>query len=108
MAKIKTPVEGFSGVVVGVSFHKGEAESKDPAAIQYFERHGYGVEHDPETPAPLTQPAKSASKADWAAYATQEGKDVDGLSADDIKALFISTDPATGADGGEGKSEPTE
>ena len=36
----------------------------------------------------LDRPAASAKKADWAAYAVQEGHDVEGLNKDDIVALF--------------------
>lgn len=36
----------------------------------------------------LDRPTASASKADWAAYAVQEGHDVEGLKRDDIVALF--------------------
>lgn len=36
----------------------------------------------------LDRPSTAASKADWAAYAVQEGHDVEGLKRDDIVALF--------------------
>lgn len=105
MATITTPVEGFTGVVVGVHFKDGAGETDNASAIQYFERHGYTVTAG-EDPAPLTQPAKSASKAEWEAYATQEGKDIDGLTADQIKALFIAPEtpqtPAKPEDGNPG------
>lgn len=45
MAKITTPVEGYTGVVVGVSFADGQGETEDAAALAYFARHGYTVEH---------------------------------------------------------------
>ena len=41
MAKFKTPVEGFTGVVAGVTFKDGVGETDDAAAIAYFDRHGY-------------------------------------------------------------------
>ncbi|QIK63842.1 hypothetical protein G7068_13805 [Leucobacter viscericola] len=44
MAKIYTPVKGFTGNVAGVDFVNGEAETDDPRALAYFERHGYKVE----------------------------------------------------------------
>lgn len=56
MVKINTPVEGFDGIVVGVTFTKGAGETSDPAKIQYFERHGYTVES--EAPADPFDPAK--------------------------------------------------
>lgn len=43
MATITTPVEGFTGVVIGVTFADGKGETKDDAKIAYFRRHGYGV-----------------------------------------------------------------
>lgn len=36
----------------------------------------------------LDRPSASASKADWAEYAVQEGHDVEGLKRDEIVALF--------------------
>ena len=44
MAKITTPVKGFTGTVVGVVFVDGVGETDDQSAITYFTRHGYGVE----------------------------------------------------------------
>jgi hypothetical protein len=42
----------------------------------------------------LERPAKSAAKGDWAAYAVQEGHDVEGLKKDDIVALFPEDEEA--------------
>lgn len=36
----------------------------------------------------LERPAKSASKADWVAYAAQEGHETDGLTKEDLQGLF--------------------
>lgn len=44
MAKIYTPVNGFTGQVAGVDFVKGVGETDNPRAIAYFKRHGYRVE----------------------------------------------------------------
>ncbi|MBM4542741.1 hypothetical protein GS463_27590 [Rhodococcus hoagii] len=44
MATINAPVKDFTGVVAGVHFADGQAETDNEAAIQYFERHGYGVD----------------------------------------------------------------
>lgn len=44
MAVVKTPVEGFTGTVVGVTFTDGVGETDDLAALAYFERQGYEVE----------------------------------------------------------------
>lgn len=106
MATIKTPVEGFDGVVVGVTFTNGSGKTSDPAKIQYFERHGYGVEHDPETPTtppappappsgdtppPTEAPRGNASQDEWLAYAKEQGRtdeELDGMTRDQIRDLF--------------------
>lgn len=44
MARVKTPVKGFSGTVAGVTFDDGVGETKDARALAYFERHGYEVD----------------------------------------------------------------
>ncbi|WP_104088011.1 hypothetical protein [Arthrobacter sp. GMC3] len=44
MATINTPVKGFNGVVVGVTFTDGVGESDDVASLEYFGRQGYKVE----------------------------------------------------------------
>ena len=44
MAKVTTPVPGFSGRVAGVSFEDGVGETDDEAALAYFDRQGYGVD----------------------------------------------------------------
>jgi hypothetical protein len=75
--KLKTPVEGFSGVVAGVTFVNGEGETDDPSVLPYFERHGYTVAAekkaapaaDKKTPAPKASEKKAAPAADPAAPA---------------------------------------
>lgn len=57
--RIQTPVEGFTGEVVGVSFVDGFGETEDENAIAYFIRQGFGLdgstpegaEPEPETEA---------------------------------------------------------
>lgn len=44
MATVRTPVEGFTGQVVGVDFADGVAEVSDEGALAYFARHGYAVD----------------------------------------------------------------
>ncbi len=61
MAHIQTPVKGFTGIVAGVSFANGVGTSDDPAALAYFERHGYDVM--PHAPKPSKTPAKGTSKS---------------------------------------------
>lgn len=43
MAKITAPVKGFNGVVVGVTFTDGTAETDSEQAVNYFRRQGYTV-----------------------------------------------------------------
>ena len=47
MARITTPVKGFTGKVAGVAFADGHGETTDPVALGYFRRRGYTVEADP-------------------------------------------------------------
>lgn len=42
--RIQTPVKGFTGDVVGVSFVDGFGETKDENAIAYFIRQGFGLD----------------------------------------------------------------
>lgn len=42
--RIQTPVEGFTGEVVGVSFVDGFGETEDENAIAYFIRQGFGLD----------------------------------------------------------------
>lgn len=50
MAKITAPVAEFNGVVAGVHFADGKAETENEAALAYFERQGYGVDGPAEDP----------------------------------------------------------
>lgn len=51
--RVTTPVAGFSGVVAGVAFADGAAETSNRAALAYFRRHGYGI-----APAESVKPAR--------------------------------------------------
>ena len=42
--RIQTPVEGFTGEVVGVRFVDGFGETEDENAIAYFIRQGFGLD----------------------------------------------------------------
>lgn len=57
MASIKSPVEGFTGIVVGVHFKGGVGETDNEGALNYFGRHGYTVE-TPQEPAGPFDPSK--------------------------------------------------
>lgn len=75
MAKITTPVKGFTGTVVGVSFTDGVAETDNAGAIAYFTRKGYGVEQEPQGPAfPEGTPDESWKGPQLKAYA--KAKDI--------------------------------
>lgn len=55
--RIQTPVEGFTGEVVGVSFVDGFGETEDENAIAYFIRQGFGLEGSaPEGTEPEVEP----------------------------------------------------
>lgn len=58
---VRTPVEGFSGVVANVQFVDGVGESDDPNALVYFRRHGYEVE---EVAKPKTASRRKTSKSE--------------------------------------------
>lgn len=54
--RIQTPVEGFTGEVVGVSFVDGFGETEDENAIAYFIRQGFGLDGSaPEGTEPETE-----------------------------------------------------
>lgn len=74
---IKTPVEGFNGIVAGVQFIDGVGSTDDEGAIAYFERQGYevagDVSDDVERKYPLGDPSDKWTKADLLAYAEDHG-----------------------------------
>lgn len=99
MAVLITPVKGFSGPgVAGLMFDAGYAETDDPAVIAYARRHGYTVEDEDEPPHPppsgdtgpddTERPARSASKAEWVAYAVAQGADQDDAEQSTKDALI--------------------
>jgi len=48
MARITTPVPGYSGPgPAGVMFQDGEGHSKDPAVLDYCRSAGYGIDDEP-------------------------------------------------------------
>ncbi|MEV8395597.1 MULTISPECIES: hypothetical protein [unclassified Streptomyces] len=57
MARITTPVPGYSGQGPGnVYFSNGVAESDDPAVLAYCRAAGYGINADPPEPESPTVP----------------------------------------------------
>ena len=93
LTKVTTPVLGFTGESVGVSFRDGVGHTDNPAALAYFRSQGYGVE---EAGAPADAdpaPRKSASKADWAAYAVAHGmtaEEAETLTRDQLVERFTT------------------
>lgn len=77
---IKTPVEGFNGLVAGVHFTAGVGKTDDEAAIGYFERQGYevagDVSDDTERKYPLGDPSDKWKKAELLAYADDRKIDI--------------------------------
>ena len=71
MAIVKTPVEGFTGKVVGVNFLDGVGESTDPLALAYFARQGYTIEPGPSSDEGA--PSKSWTKKEIVAFLTERG-----------------------------------
>lgn len=83
MATIKTPVEGFSGQVVGVTFTDGVGETDNPAALAYFARQGYAISGAAKAPA--TGGSKPAGDGPSQAELKSRAKDL-GVSASGSKA----------------------
>ncbi|GAA1642576.1 hypothetical protein GCM10009700_31750 [Brevibacterium sanguinis] len=50
MKRVTTPVQGYTGTVAGVVFSDGQGRTDDPAALAYFERHGYRVTDEEPDP----------------------------------------------------------
>ena len=97
MAKFKTPVEGFNGVVAGVSFSDGVGETDDEHAIVYFIRHGYktGTKEPGTAPAGKVKPKAARKPKAAAKTGTKEPAAVE----DDVTAK----DAPSTADGAEEK-----
>lgn len=114
MPKITTPVEGFNGIVVGVTFTKGEGETDNPAALAYFERQGYTVEGAGETGYPEGDPTDKWTKDQLTAFAEAKSINVDDAKtkADLLAAVTAkpsdTPDGTTSADGGnaDGNKQP--
>lgn len=62
MAKIKSPVKGYTGVVVGVQFINGEGETDREAALAYFKRQGYSIEESKKAATGKTDAEPSAAE----------------------------------------------
>lgn len=103
VATIKTPVEGFTGTVVGVDFKDGVGETDSVPALEYFERQGYSFEI-PDAPTPKGTPSKSWKVDELKAFAETHGLDLgDAKTKDEILEALApaQTDPPSpiGPDG---------
>lgn len=83
MAHIQTPVKGYTGKVAGVSFADGVGETEDPAALAYFERHGYDITtHGPPNQDEGKEPSpKEKLQAEAKALGLDDSGKVDELKA---------------------------
>lgn len=120
MATVTAPVKGFTGVVAGVSFFDGKADTTNTTALAYFRRQGYLIDHGPASPAaaePSTAPQSASmlvlpSKpkvGDLRKYAEAKGIDLAGATRkDDILAAIEAAErPADGAGSGDkGEGDP--
>lgn len=101
---IRTPVPDYTGSVGALHFTRGRAVADDEvhvAEIAYCHARGYyfgedegdsGADEAPDAPA---QPRKSASKADWLAYAVSRGMSADeaeSLTRDQLVERFTSNE----------------
>lgn len=113
---IQTPVEGYTGIVVGVSFAHGVGHTGDAPALAYFERHNYDVASscppDCES-APATggdEGKELTPKQKLQAEAKELGLDEAG-TAEELKARIAehkektAQDPGKGDGGDEGKEQ---
>lgn len=102
MATIKAPVAAFNGIVGGVQFANGEAETDNQAVINYCKGAGYTIETTAETkaePQKLPEfkegedaPAGNASTDEWKAWSLAQGKteaELEGLGRGEIRALHF-------------------
>lgn len=102
MAKflVKTPVADFSGALGGVMFSDGQAvidEDTHPSELAYcrakYVVEPYVAEEPEQEQIEDPMPRKSASKADWLAYAVEHGVDpaeAEALTRDQLVELFAS------------------
>ena len=72
--RIQTPVEGFTGEVVGVHFVDGFGETEDENAIAYFTRQGFGLDGSVPEGAEPEPEAEPEADADAEAEAEDKAK----------------------------------
>lgn len=82
---VYTPVQGFTGTVVGVHFRDGVGETDDPAALGYFQSAGYRIDA-PESGGEKGDPAKPADQpAEGTPADAPEGDGEANSGGDDAK-----------------------
>lgn len=85
MTAVQAPVPDFEGVVAGVIFTKGRAETTDARALAYFRRKGYTVDGETTTP-PTPEPPDPRLI----------GNDGDGIEPVGTKLRDAAVDPKPG------------
>lgn len=103
MTVVHTPVEGFTGEIVGVSFVDGVGETTDSSALAYFARHGYEIDSgapldpaDPDGPGSAEDSGLEAMTVDELRQMAAEADiDLEGATrkADIIAAITAALDP---------------
>lgn len=73
MVAVRTPVEGFSGVVVGVQFTDGVGEADEDSQLAYFARQGYDIGDVDEAADDAAVVLLDLTKADLEQIALDEG-----------------------------------
>ena len=91
MASVTTPVEGFNGKVIGVSFADGKAEVEDEGQLSYFARHGYTIGEAEVVEEAAEKPFSQLNKAELIALAEAEGIDLsEAKTNDEIRATITA------------------
>ncbi|OZC62354.1 hypothetical protein CH267_02115 [Rhodococcus sp. 06-621-2] len=108
MATITAPVAEFNGVVAGVHFADGKAETDNEAALAYFERQGYGVDRPAEKPEEQKPAGNLAdfSTAKLREYAKDKGIDLgDARRKEDVLAKIEKAESPAGLQEGADPAE---
>lgn len=92
VAIVHTPVGGFTGNVIGITFVDGSADVDNEGQIAYFERHGYQVIFAPVEPVEKT--LDEQSKAELEATAEAAGIEFKNpINKADLVALIQANRP---------------